>query len=64
MGIYKHTVSMSVDRREIVEVHDDYVVVLEHLKPDPRGPFLVMSDYGEPEWATLKTVETRDAQRR
>lgn len=57
--IYKHAVSMSVDRREIVENHDDYVVVVEHLKPDPKGPYLVMSDYAEPTWAKRKFKEPR-----
>jgi hypothetical protein len=57
--IYKHSVSMSVDRREIVEVHDDYVVVVEYLKPDPNGPYWVMSDYDEPTWAARKFEEPR-----
>lgn len=59
MGIYKHCVSMSVDRREVTEVHADHVVVVEYLKPDPKGPFLVMSDYDEPTWAARKTLEPR-----
>lgn len=53
-GIYKHCVPMSLDRQEIVEVHDDHVVVVEYLKPDPQGPYLVMSNYDEPTWAARK----------
>jgi hypothetical protein len=53
-GIYKHCVSMSLDHSEVVEVHDDYVVIVDYLKPDPQGPYLVMSDFGEPTWAARK----------
>lgn len=63
MGIYKHCVSMRLDRREIVEVHDDYVVVIEHLTPDPAGPYLVMSNYDEPTWAKRKVTEPRGDER-
>lgn len=54
MTIYKHCVSMSIDRVEIVEEHEDHVVMIEYLKPDPNGPYLVMSDYDEPTWAARK----------
>lgn len=60
----KHCVSMSIERREIAEVHDDHVVVIEYLKPDPAGPFLVMSDYDEPTWAARKIVEPRGSESR
>lgn len=54
---YKHSVFMSVARREVVEVHDDYIVVIDHLKPDPKGMYCVMSDHAEPAWATRKYME-------
>lgn len=44
MSLFKHTTAMSVVRREITEVHADYVVVAEYLLPDPNGPFLAMGD--------------------
>jgi hypothetical protein len=55
--IYKHCVPMSVDRRVITEEHPDYVVVVEYLKPDPKGVYLVMSDYDEPTWAARRFEE-------
>lgn len=55
----KHCVSMSVDRRDVIEDHDDYVVVVEWLKPDPKGPYLVMSDYDEPTWAARRFHEPK-----
>jgi len=57
--IYKHSVYMSVARREVVEVHDDHVVVIDHLTPDPAGPYIVLSDHAEPTWATRKYMEPR-----
>lgn len=58
-GIYKYCVPMSTDRFEIVEENEDYVVVMEWLKPDPNGPYLVMSDYDEPTWggAPIRAAE-------
>ncbi len=41
------------------KVHDDHVVVVEYLKPDPKGPYWVMSDYAEPTWAERKFKEPR-----
>lgn len=61
MGLYKHCVSMSVDRIEVVEEHDDYVVLKEWLKPDPAGLYLVMSDHAEPTWAARKFAKPRSA---
>lgn len=60
-GCYKHCVTMSVDRFEVVEEHDNYAVVMEWLKPDPNGPYLVMSDHDEPTWAARKYERPRDA---
>lgn len=57
MSLFKHFVSMSVVQREITEVHADYVVVTEYLLPDPKGPFLMMSDHSEAEWAVRKVKE-------
>lgn len=56
-GIYKHCVPMSLDRRQIVEEHEDHIVVMEWLKPDPNGVYLVMSDYDEPTWAARRYRE-------
>lgn len=57
MSLFKHTTAMSVVRREITEVHADYVVVAEYLLPDPNGPFLAMGDHAEAAWAVRKVCE-------
>jgi hypothetical protein len=61
MGVYKHCVPMSIDRVEVVEEHDDYVVMVEWLKPDPKGVYLVMSDYDEPTWAARRFEAPRSS---
>ena len=48
---------MAVVRREITEVHADHVLVTEYLLPDPKGPFLIMSDQSEAAWAVRKVRE-------
>jgi len=58
-SVYKHCVSMKVAWREITEIHEDHVVVVEHLMPDPSGPYLVMSDGAEPAWAMRRSQEPR-----
>jgi hypothetical protein len=61
MSIFKHCVPMSVDREEIVESHPDYVVIMEWLKPDPNGPYLVMSNHDEPTWAARRFERPADS---
>jgi hypothetical protein len=61
-GIYKHCVPMSLDHRQVIEVHADHVVVIEWLKPDPNGVYLVMSDHDEPKWAARRFEEPRGPQ--
>ena len=48
-------------KREIVEDHGDYVVVVEHLEPHPDGPFIVFTpmDQDEPAWAQHRIQEPK-----
>jgi hypothetical protein len=50
---FKHAVFMSLARREIVSDNGHWVEVIDYLKPDPNGPYYVVSDRAEPTWAEL-----------
>jgi hypothetical protein len=50
--------AFKVAHKEIVEVHDDHVIIREYLTPDPDGPIMIRQNEAgaDPEWALVETL--------
>jgi hypothetical protein len=43
--------AFGVASRQVLATHEDHVVIMEYLKPDPNGPLMYLIDDGkEPQW--------------